>query len=56
MWVSSSVFSRSNAGLQSQGLLDDTTTAQIDTLILDNRKKLNDIIGELNKLLCCQQP
>lgn len=32
--------------MQSQNLLDDTTDAQIDTLILDNRKKLNEIIGE----------
>jgi len=31
--------------LQSQGLVDETTNAQIDTLILDNRKKLNQIIG-----------
>ena len=32
--------------VQSQGIADETTNAQIDTLILDNRKKLNDIIGE----------
>ena len=32
--------------MQSQGIADETTNAQIDTLILDNRKKLNDIIGE----------
>ncbi|TFK77333.1 cytoskeleton assembly control protein [Pluteus cervinus] len=38
---------------QSQGLLDDTTTAQIDTLILDNRKKLNDIIDSI--LQACLQ-
>lgn len=30
---------------QTQGLSDEATTAQIDTLILDNRKKLNEIIG-----------
>lgn len=30
---------------QNQGLVDETTNAQIDTLILDNRKKLNQIIG-----------
>jgi chromosome segregation ATPase len=29
-----------------RGLVDETTNAQIDTLILDNRKKLNQIIGE----------
>ena len=32
--------------LQNQGLADETANAQIDTLILDNRKKLNQIIGE----------
>jgi hypothetical protein len=32
--------------VQNQGLADDTANAQIDTLILDNRKKLNQIIGE----------
>lgn len=32
-------------GDQTQGLVDETTNAQIDTLILDNRKKLNQIIG-----------
>lgn len=26
-------------------MVDETTNAQIDTLILDNRKKLNQIIG-----------
>lgn len=31
--------------IQNQGLVDETTNAQIDTLILDNRKKLNEIIG-----------
>jgi huntingtin-interacting protein 1-related protein len=30
---------------QTQGLADEATDAQIDTLILDNRKKLNQIIG-----------
>lgn len=32
--------------LQNQGIVDETTNAQIDTLILDNRKKLNQIIGK----------
>ena len=32
--------------LQNQGLANETANAQIDTLILDNRKKLNEIIGE----------
>ena len=32
--------------LQNQGLADETANAQIDTLILDNRKKLNQIIGK----------
>lgn len=32
--------------IQDKGLVDQATDAQIDTLILDNRKKLNDIIGE----------
>ncbi|EAU92767.1 cytoskeleton assembly control protein [Coprinopsis cinerea okayama7 len=32
---------------QNQGLLDETTNAQIDTLILDNRKKLNEIIDSI---------
>ncbi|KIJ27389.1 hypothetical protein M422DRAFT_784929 [Sphaerobolus stellatus SS14] len=32
---------------QSQGLNDQATTAQIDTLILDNRKKLNEIIDSI---------
>ncbi|KAF8913089.1 cytoskeleton assembly control protein [Gymnopilus junonius] len=32
---------------QNQGLLDETTNAQIDTLILDNRKKLNQIIDSI---------
>jgi hypothetical protein len=31
---------------QNQGLADETANTQIDTLILDNRKKLNEIIGE----------
>jgi hypothetical protein len=31
---------------QNQGIVDETTNAQIDTLILDNRKKLNQIIGQ----------
>ncbi|TFK77332.1 hypothetical protein BDN72DRAFT_38944 [Pluteus cervinus] len=38
---------------QSQGILDDTTNAQIDTLILDNRKKLNQIIDSI--LQACVQ-
>jgi huntingtin-interacting protein 1-related protein len=33
--------------IQNQGLTDEATNAQIDTLILDNRKKLNQIIGRL---------
>jgi len=33
-------------------LADDTANAQIDTLILDNRKKLNQIIGEPHALSC----
>ncbi|KAF8167675.1 cytoskeleton assembly control protein [Crassisporium funariophilum] len=32
---------------QNQGLMDETTNAQIDTLILDNRKKLNQIIDSI---------
>ncbi|KIM47780.1 hypothetical protein M413DRAFT_439451 [Hebeloma cylindrosporum] len=32
---------------QNQGLVDETTNAQIDTLILDNRKKLNQIIDSI---------
>jgi huntingtin-interacting protein 1-related protein len=31
--------------LQDQSFVDQATNAQIDTLILDNRKKLNQIIG-----------
>ncbi|KAJ3936241.1 MAG: ANTH domain-containing protein [Lentinula lateritia] len=38
---------------QNQGLVDETTNAQIDTLILDNRKKLNDIIDSI--LQACVQ-
>ncbi|KAL1732141.1 ANTH domain-containing protein [Schizophyllum commune] len=38
---------------QSQGIADETTNAQIDTLILDNRKKLNDIIDSI--LQACVQ-
>jgi hypothetical protein len=30
---------------QNQGLVDETTNAQIDIFILDSRKKLNQIIG-----------
>lgn len=30
---------------QNQNMVDDATIAQIDTLILDSRKKLNQIIG-----------
>ncbi|PPQ67169.1 hypothetical protein CVT25_005770, partial [Psilocybe cyanescens] len=33
---------------QNKDLVDKTTDAQIDTLILDNRKKLNQIIGKFN--------
>lgn len=36
--------------LQNQGLNEEATNAQIDTLILDNRKKLNQIIGMLDFL------
>ncbi|KAF5385055.1 hypothetical protein D9615_001319 [Tricholomella constricta] len=32
---------------QNQGIVDETTNAQIDTLILDNRKKLNQIIDSI---------
>ncbi|KAJ2914288.1 hypothetical protein MD484_g6133, partial [Candolleomyces efflorescens] len=32
---------------QDRGILDETTNAQIDTLILDNRKKLNQIIDSI---------
>ncbi|KAF6766627.1 cytoskeleton assembly control protein [Ephemerocybe angulata] len=32
---------------QDRGLIDETTNAQIDTLILDNRKKLNQIIDSI---------
>ncbi|KAG5353653.1 Endocytosis protein end4 [Termitomyces sp. J132] len=32
---------------QNQSIVDETTNAQIDTLILDNRKKLNDIIDSI---------
>ncbi|KDR85430.1 hypothetical protein GALMADRAFT_274405 [Galerina marginata CBS 339.88] len=38
---------------QNQGLVDETTNAQIDTLILDNRKKLNQIIDSI--LQACVQ-
>jgi hypothetical protein len=31
---------------QNQGITDETANAQIDTLILDNRKKLKEIIGK----------
>lgn len=31
--------------LQNQGIAEEATNAQIDTLILDNRQKLNAIIG-----------
>lgn len=33
---------------QNQGIAEETTNTQIDTLILDNRKKLNAIIGSYN--------
>ncbi|KAH6916954.1 cytoskeleton assembly control protein [Coprinopsis sp. MPI-PUGE-AT-0042] len=39
---------------QNQGLMDETTNAQIDTLILDNRKKLNQIIDSILKA-CVQK-
>ena len=32
--------------IQNQGISEEATNAQIDTLILDNRKKLNAIIGK----------
>ena len=32
--------------IQNQGIAEETTNTQIDTLILDNRKKLNTIIGK----------
>ena len=35
-----------NWSFQDRGIADETTNAQIDTLILDNRKKLNQIIGD----------
>ncbi|KIY51265.1 ANTH-domain-containing protein [Fistulina hepatica ATCC 64428] len=38
---------------QNQGLAEETTNAQIDTLILDNRKKLNQIIDSI--LQACVQ-
>ncbi|KAG6885266.1 hypothetical protein C0993_003956 [Termitomyces sp. T159_Od127] len=38
---------------QNQSIADETTNAQIDTLILDNRKKLNDIIDSI--LQACVQ-
>ncbi|KAG6862144.1 hypothetical protein C0995_004226 [Termitomyces sp. Mi166 len=38
---------------QNQSIVDETTNAQIDTLILDNRKKLNDIIDSI--LQACVQ-
>ncbi|KAI0094319.1 cytoskeleton assembly control protein [Irpex rosettiformis] len=38
---------------QNQGLAEETVNAQIDTLILDNRKKLNDIIDSI--LQACVQ-
>lgn len=38
---------------QNQGIVDETTNAQIDTLILDNRKKLNQIIDSI--LQACVQ-
>lgn len=34
-----------NAPKKNQGIVDETTNAHIDTLILDHRKKLNEIIG-----------
>ncbi|KAF9056600.1 ANTH domain-containing protein [Panaeolus papilionaceus] len=36
-----------NDAQQNQGIMDETTNAQIDTLILDNRKKLNQIIDSI---------
>jgi len=32
--------------IQTQGIVEQTTDAQLSTLILDNRKKLNQIIGK----------
>ena len=42
--------------LQNQGLNEEATNAQIDTLILDNRKKLNQIIGELAHSASLERP
>ena len=42
--------------LQNQGLNEEATNAQIDTLILDNRKKLNQIIGELAHSASSERP
>ena len=39
------VLHRISLASQNQGLNEEATNAQIDTLILDNRKKLNQIIG-----------
>jgi huntingtin-interacting protein 1-related protein len=46
MFCTTNLFFVFNDGCpQNQGIVDETTNAQIDTLILDNRKKLNQIIG-----------
>jgi hypothetical protein len=39
--------------LQNQGLSEEATNAQIDTLILDNRKKLNEVIGSYHLGATC---
>ena len=44
LFTSHTEFSRTS---QDRGLVDETTNAQIDTLILDNRKKLNQIIDSI---------
>jgi hypothetical protein len=40
--------------VQTQGIADEATDAQIDTLILDNRKKLNQIIGASMSFWLCK--
>jgi hypothetical protein len=36
-----------------EGETDTAFTAQVDTLILDHRKQLNEIIGASRQLCCC---
>lgn len=43
------------SAIQNQGIADEATNAQIDTLILDNRKKLNQIIGMFYTISHCTQ-